>query len=156
MNDNNDIRFILNKQREYQNKLNETNFKICKRLIVEDNENGIPITNEPKFGQNELNKEKESIINVINSDIVFDEHPLIIYPESHNVVFTGSIIDLNNLKFQFHFADSNGGCYISCENLSLNEANIDKINKLSGYYKNWKQSWLKKLPTYINNKNNPE
>lgn len=126
-----------------------------RRLITEqtDNTQGLSITNDAKYGENELSKEKESLINALNSNVIFGDNPLIVYPESHNVIFTGTVVDMNNLKFQFSFADSTGGCYMSVENLALNETNIKKVNQLYNYYLNWKKDWLKKLPSYIKKNN---
>ena len=46
---------------------------------------------------------------------------------------------MNNLKFQFRYKDSSGqGCYIWAEGLQLTDDNVKKINKIQGFYKNWK------------------
>jgi hypothetical protein len=80
-------------------------------------------------------------------------------PSENNLVFSGTIPSLKNLKWQFKLKDSDGtGLFIQTDNnsdeletsgknsnkypgLRLSEENLKKLNKLLGHYKNWKTQW---------------
>ena len=68
--------------------------------------------------------------------------PLIYLPDDGNLVFSGVIPCLNNLKWQFVLKTSTGnGCFTWCDGLILTKENMAILNKLYGYYVNWKESW---------------
>ena len=46
-------------------------------------------------------------------------NPMLYYPEDGDVVLSGKIPTLNDMKFQFRFKDQNGGCYIWSSPLTL-------------------------------------
>lgn len=126
-----------------ETKSNNGNF----RLLTEDYETsntekfskkGIPVTDDPKFGNQTLTTQKEAA-KEIGADFKNFDTPLIFYPEDGDLVLSGEIPDMNNLKFQFRYKDSSGqGCYIWTEGLQLTDDNVKKINKIQGFYKNWK------------------
>ena len=63
-------------------------------------------------------------------------------PSTGNLVFSGTIPALNNLKWQFSLKDSDGtGLFIWSEGLRLNKENLQVLNKLFGHYQNWKKEW---------------
>ena len=81
--------------------------------------------------------------NEANPDKVSDS-PLIFMPETKNMVFSGTIPALNNLKWQFVLKTSTGnGCFIWADGLIVNRDNLQILNKLQGYYLNWKEEWSK-------------
>ena len=70
------------------------------------------------------------------------ESPLIFMPEDNNLVFSGTIPSLNNLKWQFKLRTNTGdGCFIWSDGLIINEKNLKTLNKLQGFYENWKNDW---------------
>lgn len=127
-------------------------------IIKEEKEEGdkekktdaIAITDDPKFGQNVLSSQIESFrlqvesgaqFNEANPDKVSDS-PLIFMPETKNMVFSGTIPALNNLKWQFVLETNTGsGCFIWADGLIINKDNIQILNKLFGYYQNWREQW---------------
>lgn len=105
---------------------------------------GIPVTDDPKFGNQTLTNQKKEAGQVIGADFKNFDNPLLYYEEDGDLVFSGEIPDMNNLKFQFRFKDSSGqGCYIWVDGLQLTDDNVSKINKIQGFYKNWKDDITK-------------
>lgn len=112
----------------------------------------IAITDDSKFGTNVLSSQIESFRTQVESGAQFNEadpdkvsdSPLIFMPETKNMVFSGTIPALNNLKWQFVLKTSTGsGCFIWADGLIINKDNLQILNKLQGYYLNWKESWQK-------------
>jgi hypothetical protein len=63
-------------------------------------------------------------------------------PETGNLVFSGVIPCLNNLKWQFVLKTSTGnGCFVWADGLILNKDNMQILNKLFGFYQNWREQW---------------
>lgn len=104
---------------------------------------GIPVTDDAKFGDKTLTTQKESFKKIIKSNVEFGSNPLIYYPNDRDLVFAGIITDLNNLKFQFRSNDPSGdGCYIWVDGLSLSDDNLKKINLIRNYYVDWKNKLI--------------
>lgn len=110
----------------------------------------IAITDDPKFGTNVLSSQIESFRMQVEGGAQFNEanpekvsdSPLIFMPETKNMVFSGTIPALNNLKWQFVLETNTGnGCFVWADGLIINKENIQILNKLFGYYQNWKDSW---------------
>ena len=122
-----------------------------KVLMVESNvQDAIAITNDPKFGQEVLKNQIDEFRSVVDGGAQFtkenanspSDSPLVYMPSSGNLVFSGTIPSLNNLKWQFSLKDSDGtGLFIWSEGLRLNKENIQTLNKLYGHYLNWKTQW---------------
>lgn len=118
---------------------------------VETNQDAIAITNDPKFGQEVLKNQIDEFKSTVDGGAQFStenadspsESPLIYMPSNGNLVFSGTIPSLNNLKWQFSLKDSDGtGLFIwSEEGLRLNKENLATLNKLHGHYQNWKSQW---------------
>ena len=110
----------------------------------------IAITDDPKFGTKVLSSQIESFrlqvdggaqFNKADPDKVSDS-PLIFMPETKNMVFSGTIPALNNLKWQFVLETNTGsGCFVWADGLIINKDNIQILNKLFGYYQNWREQW---------------
>ena len=112
-------------------------------LIRESDNDAIPVTDDPKFGNNTLSNQKEEFRRVIKSNVEFSDNPLIYYPNDRDLVFAGTITDLANLKWQFRLNDPSGdGCYIWVNGLQLSEDNLRKVNLIKNYYINWKNKLL--------------
>ena len=123
-------------------------------LLTEDavkkDSKAIAITDEPKFGQNALTNQIQQFRSSVESGAQFSkvdnnnvsECPLIYMPETGNLVFSGVIPCLNNLKWQFVLKTSTGnGCFIWADGLIINKDNMQIINKLFGFYQNWREQW---------------
>ena len=126
------------------------------RLLLEETENeksnssSIAITDEPKFGQNALTNQIQQFRSSVESGAQFNkvnpnnvsECPLIYMPETGNLVFSGVIPCLNNLKWQVVLKTSTGnGCFVWADGLILNKDNMQILNKLFGFYQNWREQW---------------
>lgn len=142
-------RGMLNKIRHIQE-----NCKNEKTILTEENRekqnDAIAITDEPKFGQNVLTTQIQQFRSSVESGAQFSkinlekvsECPLIYMPSTGNLVFSGTIPCLNNLKWQFVLKTSTGnGCFLWSEGLILNKENLQILNKLHGFYLNWKEQW---------------
>lgn len=141
---------ILNKIRS----LNE-NAVSTKQLLTEEGgeqmpEKAIAITDDPKFGEKVLSKQKEHFRSAVDNGVEFarpddgnpEESPLIYMPETGNIIFSGTIPSLGNLKWQFVLKNNTGnGCFIWADELILNKDNLKTLSKLQGYYENWKAEW---------------
>jgi hypothetical protein len=116
---------------------------------TETTSNAIAITDEPKFGQNALTNQIQQFRSSVESGAQFSkvdnnvsECPLIYMPETGNLIFSGVIPCLNNLKWQFVLKTSTGnGCFVWADELILNKDNLKTLSKLQGYYENWKAEW---------------
>ena len=110
----------------------------------------IAITNDPKFGQEVLKNQIDEFRSAVDGGAQFakendnspSDSPLVYIPSSGNLIFSGTIPSLNNLKWQFSLKDSDGtGLFIWVEGLRMTKENIQKLNKLYGHYLNWKTQW---------------
>lgn len=145
-------RSILNKLRALQ-EMNgrEGNLKSVLNEAIEGNSsNAIAITDDPAFGQNVLTNQIQQFRSIVESGAQFakvdennvSECPLIYMPDTGNLVFSGVIPCLNNMKFQFVLKTNTGnGCFVWADGLIINKDNIQIIQKLYGFYSNWKEQW---------------
>ena len=115
----------------------------------DEEEDAIPITDEPRFGQNVLQNQIENFRKTVSGGAKFadpsddaESNPLIFYPKSGNLVFSGSIPSLSGLKFQFSLNDVTNAPYIFVDGLALTDDILVTLNKLNGYYKNWREEWV--------------
>lgn len=68
------------------------------------------------------------------------KNPMLYYPEDGDITLSGVIPSLNNAKFQYRFLEPSGnGCFIWLDSIQLTEDTINRINKIYGVYKNWRQ-----------------
>lgn len=145
---NSNNKTILNEDVIARNILN----KIRNRsLLKEDsNQDAIAITNDAKFGQEVLKNQIDEFKSIVDGGAQFatenenspSNSPLVYIPSSGNLIFSGTIPSLNNLKWQFSLKDSDGtGLFIWSEGLRLNKDNLQILNKLYGHYLNWKKQW---------------
>ena len=142
---------ILNEDAMTRNILNKIRNTDSKFLLKEEITNDvIAITNDPKFGQEVLKNQIDEFRSTVDGGAQFanenstspTDSPLVYTPSSGNLVFSGTIPALNNLKWQFSLKDSDGtGLFIWSEGLRLNKENLQILNKLQGHYLNWKAQW---------------
>jgi hypothetical protein len=119
------------------------------RESEEDKESSIAITNDPRFGQNVLQNQIEAFRKSVSGGAKFadennddaESNPLVFYPKSGNLVFTGSIPNLSGLRFQFSLNDVTNAPYIFVDGLALTEDVLMILQRLSGTYKNWVEEW---------------
>ena len=127
-----------------------------RQMIKEENEQGnkpedkskpIPITDDPKFGQTVLSNQEEEFKSSVDLGATFananpndpEQSPLIYYPADGNLTFAGEV---RNIKWQFNLKDKSGnGCYIWASELQLTSENMVVLNKLQGFYENWRDEW---------------
>lgn len=65
--------------------------------------------------------------------------PMLYYPDG-DITLSGVIPSLNNAKFQYRFLEPSGnGCFIWLDSIQLTDDTINRINKIYGVYKNWRQ-----------------
>lgn len=124
-----------------------------RRMLNEETEDkksdAIAITDDPKFGQSVLSSQIEQFRTSVDSGAEFtkpdgkvSESPLIYMPSENNLIFSGTIPRLNNLKFQFKLRTSTGeGCFVWCDGLILSDENMRFLQKIWAFYKNWKEQW---------------
>jgi hypothetical protein len=134
--------------------IRENSAKRTKKIITEEEDKDdkgdiIPITDEPRFGQNVLANQIENFRKTVSGGAKFadsdsddpESNPLVFYPKSGNLVFSGSIPNLSGLKFQFSLNDVTNAPYIFVDGLALTDDVINVLNKLHGYFLNWKEEW---------------
>lgn len=124
---------------------------INKFMLTEEEEkrDAIAITNDARFGQSVLQGQIDSFKQTVNAGAKFakenadepENNPLVYYPKTGNLVFSGSIPQLNNLKFQFSLNDTTGSPYIFVDGLCLSEDAIKTLSKLRGFFLNWRDEW---------------
>lgn len=142
---------MINEDIMTRNILNQIRNQHTTQLIKESSQpDAIAITNDPKFGQEVLKNQIDEFRSTVDGGAQFakenssspSESPLVYMPSSGNLVFSGTIPSLNNLKWQFSLKDSDGaGLFIWSEGLRLNKENLQTLNKLHGHYLNWKNQW---------------
>lgn len=119
------------------------------RETEEEKETSIAITNDPRFGQNVLQNQIEAFRKSVSGGAKFadengedaESNPLVFYPKSGNLVFTGSIPNLSGLRFQFSLNDVTNAPYIFVDGLALTEDVLTILQRLSGHFKNWSEEW---------------
>ena len=119
------------------------------RESEEEKETSIAITNDPRFGQNVLQNQIDAFRKSVSGGAKFadengedaESNPLVFYPKSGNLVFTGSIPNLSGLRFQFSLNDVTNAPYIFVDGLALTEDVLTILQRLSGHFKNWSEEW---------------
>lgn len=148
---------ILNEDVMTRNILNHIRNKEQQKYLTEEVQKGaIAITNDPKFGQEVLKNQIDEFRATVDGGAQFaaenpsspTESPLVYIPsnnpnETGNIIFSGTIPSLNNLKWQFSLKDEEGGdgLFIWAEGLRLKDTTLSVLNKLYGHYCNWKKQW---------------
>lgn len=116
----------------------------------EEKEKSIAITDDPKFGEHVLSNQIDSFRQAVNGGAKFakpneddtESNPLVYFPNTGNLIFSGSIPTLSDLKFQFSLNDVTGSPYIFVDGLALTEEVVTTLNRLRGYYSNWRDQFL--------------
>lgn len=146
------MRSMLNLSRKMAT-MNESKSTGVKQFILTEEEqkrDAIAITNDTRFGDHVLQNQIESFKQAVNAGAKFakenanepENNPLVYYPRTGNLVFSGSIPQLNNLRFQFSLNETTGSPYIFVDGLALTEEATKTLNRLYGFYKNWQNQWF--------------
>lgn len=122
----NDIREIFNCFRKALNEAEEN-----------DAQNGVPYSKQDELYQTSTQTAKEQF-GANFSDV---DNAMYYFKDDGNVILTGTIPSMNNIKFQMKYKDSSGnGLFIWTDGqLVISDENIKTLNKVLGVYKNWKQ-----------------
>ena len=122
-----------------------------KNVLKEENVDDKPvaITNDPKFGTNVLQSQIDSFRSAVHHGAKFadedsenpENNPLVYFPGSKNLVFSGTIPSMANLKFQISLNDATEAPYIFVDGLALTDTVCDTLRKLAGFTKNFRDEW---------------
>lgn len=142
---------IIRKQKKNENinRIIENRRKLFENK-ESDAKDYIAITNDVKFGDNVLQTQIDAFKTSVNPGAKFsneneespESNPLVYLPRTGNLIFSGTIPNLNNLKFQFSLMDVTSSPYVWTEGLPLTDEVVTTLNKLKGFYLNWREQWL--------------
>ena len=104
-------------------------------------------TSNPIY-QEELKKIKETV----DSSIEIDEFRSYIDPNNKNVMMTGTML-FGKVRFRFELIRDEAELS-TIEPYDLTIENNEKISKMIGYFKNWRDEWAKKITEEMKDKNN--
>ena len=104
-------------------------------------------TSNPIY-QEELKKIKETV----DSSIEIDEFRSYINPNNKNVMMTGTML-FGKVRFRFELIRDEAELS-TIEPYDLTTENNEKISKMIGYFKNWRDEWAKKITEEMKDKNN--
>jgi hypothetical protein len=104
-------------------------------------------TSNPIY-QEELKKIKETV----DSSIEIDEFRSYIDPNNKNVMMTGTML-FGKVRFRFELIRDEAELS-TIEPYDLTTENNEKISKMIGYFKNWRDEWAKKITEEMKDKNN--
>ena len=136
--------------KDFLNSIRELNSKsLLREAAEEEKKSAIAITDDPKFGDHVLTNQIDNFKQTVNGGAKFakpnpddpQSNPLVYFPKTGNLVFTGSIPSLSDLKFQFSLNDITSSPYIFVDGLALTEDVVTTLNKLRGFYLNWVDQW---------------
>ena len=101
---------------------------------IEEKTDGVPYTMNDELMSSILETTKAQF----GADFTGFTNPMLYYPEDGDVVLSGKIPTLNDMRFQFRFKDQNGGCYVWSSPLTLNKDTISTLSRIYGVFENWK------------------
>jgi len=70
-----------------------------------------------------------------------ESNPLVYYPNTGNLIFSGSIPTMSNLKFQINLNDTSESPYIFVDGLQLTDNVCETLINLLGFTKNFIREW---------------
>lgn len=102
----------------------------------EESKDAVPYTNQDEMLKNSLQPCRSQF----GADFSKLKNPMLYYPEDGDITLSGVIPSLNNAKFQYRFLEPSGnGCFVWLDSIQLTDDTINRINKIYGVYKNWRQ-----------------
>jgi hypothetical protein len=96
--------------------------------------------------QDELKKIKDTV----DSSIEIDEFKSYINPDNKNVMMSGTML-FGKVKFRFELVRDEAELS-TVEPYDLTDENNEKISKMVGYFKNWRDEWAKKITDEVKQK----
>ena len=101
-----------------------------------ENKNAVPYTNQDEMLKNSLQPCRTQF----GADFSKLKTPMLYFPEDGDITLSGVIPSLNNAKFQYRYLEPSGnGCFLWLDSIQLTDDTINRINKIYGVYKNWRQ-----------------
>lgn len=101
-----------------------------------ESKDAVPYTNQDEMLKNSLQPCRTQF----GADFSKLKSPMLYYPEDGDITLSGVIPSLNNAKFQYRFLEPSGnGCFLWLDSIQLTDDTINRINKIYGVYKNWRQ-----------------
>lgn len=101
-----------------------------------ESKDAVPYTNQDEMLKNSLQPCRTQF----GADFSKLKNPMLYYPEDGDITLSGIIPSLNNAKFQYRYLEPSGnGCFLWLDSIQLTEDTINRINKIYGVYKNWRQ-----------------
>lgn len=105
----------------------------------EESKDAVPYTKQDEL----LNNSLQPCRTQFGADFSKLKNPMLYYPEDGDITLSGVIPSLNNAKFQYRLLEPSGnGCFIWLDSIQLTDDTINRINKIYGVYKNWKQQLI--------------
>lgn len=113
-------------------------------VLNESEENDTDKDAVPYTKQDELlNNSLQPCRTQFGADFSKLKSPMLYFPQDGDVTLSGVIPSLNNAKFQYRLLEPSGnGCFIWLDSIQLTDDTINRINKIYGVYKNWKQQLI--------------
>lgn len=113
-------------------------------VLNESEENDADKDAVPYTKQDELlNNSLQPCRTQFGADFSKLKNPMLYFPQDGDVTLSGVIPSLNNAKFQYRLLEPSGnGCFIWLDSIQLTDDTINRINKIYGVYKNWKQQLI--------------
>ena len=102
--------------------------------------------NDPVY-QEELKKIKDTV----DSSIEIDEFRSYVNPNNKNVMMSGTML-FGKLNFRFELIKDEAELSTDTP-YDLTDENVEKISKMKGYFKNWRDEWAKKITEELQQKN---
>lgn len=142
-------------------KINESTIQfISKQVLTEaeilgDNNNNIDQQEEEqvisyKLTDKEIKDEQKALVQIVSSRAKI-YNITVIDEDGGNCIMQGELLDLK-IKFMFKLNETNGLLIKtnSEAGVQLDKDTLNVLNKLTGYYQNWKETWIQnKLSYYI-------
>lgn len=101
-----------------------------------DDKGAVPYTNQDEMLKNSLQPCRTQF----GADFSKLKNPMLYYPQDGDITLSGVIPSLNNAKFQYRYLEPSGnGCFLWLDSIQLTDDTINRINKIYGVYKNWRQ-----------------
>ena len=89
-----------------------------------------------------LNDELTKMRQQVDPSVKIDSFKL--YPNAANVTITGTLLN-GKIDFIFNLVDNTAN--IDTETIELDDISLERIQKMKGYFQNWKDDWSKKINT---------
>ena len=104
-------------------------------LEIKEPKEAVPYSQQDELYKNSLQPCRTQF----GADFSKLKNPMLYYPDG-DITLSGVIPSLNNAKFQYRFLEPSGnGCFLWLDSIQLTDDTINRISKIYGVYKNWRQ-----------------